>query len=651
MDYKSVYKKIERRYIIMGIILILIFISKQLAIQREINLGEDMSAAINVSGRQRMLSQKITKNSLIIYENQNNDVREYYLDDLELSLDRFESSHYNIINGNEKEGISVKNSDTIIGMFEEIEPYFENILESGNQILNLTKGISYDNELILEHTKIIIDNEKIFLEKMDQIVDQYDNEAENNRLKIKKIELFVFYLTILGFVLITIFIFVPATRTLRHAFLHVNESNENIIKLFETMKGALFLVDEDGDIIIKNSDAKEIMILSEGESQSSNIRRSVRWLDINVMDVIKSAISGEKIDSIEVEIENENEQIISLILSAINGRYEKKDIVLINAYDITSQKKAENILKDMAVRDELTGLYNRHFLESIIDREIERARRYDYPISAAILDIDDFKRVNDTWGHPVGDIILQEIAKVLIDHSRGSDYQLRIGGEEFLVLMPHTNLEGAYAVAEKFRKAIEENIHPTVGKYTASFGVAEMKVEENYFELYNRVDNALYKAKRSGKNCVVKSIVGSNRNENDFKDSIEWKKSWESGEKTIDYQHKELFTLLRGLNDKKSELIDKENLVDSLNVLIEKIKEHFAYEEKILEEIGYIHFIEHKRHHAKLLEKTCDLREEFVNGETSYEELVEFVYHDLIVGQLLKQDTKFFKDIKKNKDI
>lgn len=641
-----IYKKIEMRFLIIGIVLISILISRQIIVQNQINLGKNMAKAINISGKQRMLSQKIAKNVLMLYENQDYNSIKYYLEDLESSLYEFENSHYNLINSNKAEDILIHNSSKVISLFNEIDPYFKNILETGKDIIYLLKQDTNNNDLILEEIKIIVFNEKSFLENMQRIVNQYEYEAENGVIKLKKIESLIFYLIILTFILIGIFIFLPTSKILKHSFLDINEINENMNKLFYTMKGALFLVNKDGEIIISNSDAEKIMSISEVKTR--NITEAVKWLNINIANVIKDVLDGEELENLEVKIENIDDIILTFKLSAISGKYNGIDSILINAFDITDQKNAEEVLKGMATKDELTGLHNRYFLDLIIGDEINKSNRYDYPLSALILDIDNFKNINDTWGHPVGDIILKEIARVLIENSRESDYQLRIGGEEFVVLMSHTNLEGAYIVAEKFRKAIENNIHPIVGKYTASFGVAERKVDENYIELYNRIDKALYEAKHTGKNCVVKSIV---EDKNHYINNLEWKNSWNSGELNIDLQHQEILNKLQTSIKEKSTTNIQDKITDNLNLLMEEIEAHFKYEEKVLKEIGYANVSEHKKIHFKLLEKAYLLIEKTRNDEIDYEGLLEFMYHDLIMGHLLNEDTKFFKDIKNNQNI
>ena len=617
----------------------MIFITRHIMVQRQINLGKDMSRVINISGRQRTLSQKITKNALMIYENSDKESREFYLEDLESDLSIFERSHFNLIKGNVEEGMKVENSNVIINLFNDIEPFFQTILESSKEIIELTKYGNNTNKQILQIIKTLTLNERLFLEKMDEIVFEYDNESKASILQVERLENIVFYIIILTLLFLSVFVLIPATKTLRYAFIDINEGNMNIKKLFYSMNGSLFLVNKSGKIVSKNENAKEIMILDDKDHEQINISTAIKWYNINILDLIDKAMSGERFNNIEMKIEDKEGKNTTLLLSAINGRYNDEEVVLLSAYDITAQKKAEEILRNLAIKDELTDLYNRHFLESIIKSEIERSKRYDYPLSAAIMDIDDFKRINDKWGHPVGDDILRETARALKENSRESDYPIRIGGEEFVILMPHTNLEGAYIVAEKLRRAIEKSNHKSVGTYTASFGVAERKMDETYFELYNRMDHALYKAKKTGKNIVQKSISDTISDKNTL---LEWSEKWNSGEKTIDDQHEELITEIGKFANGSIDLEDHENMIYTLNQLLSLIEVHFEYEEKVQEEIQYDHINEHKKIHTDLLKKSYDLKEQFIDGQVSIQDLLEFMLHDVITGHLLKEDTKFF---------
>lgn len=172
--------------------------------------------------------------------------------------------------------------------------------------------------------------------------------------------------------------------------------------------------------------------------------------------------------------------------------------------DISFVKKAE-ALQYIGNHDQLTGLYNRHFFDTIIMEEMKRSDRYSDPISLIMFDIDHFKLVNDTWGHPVGDELLKLIASVTKGVIRSSDIFVRFGGEEFLVLMPETEREGAVIAAEKIRLAVEQNSHPITGPQTVSLGVAERRDGEAFIDWYKRVDKAMYSAKRLGRNRVMKA--------------------------------------------------------------------------------------------------------------------------------------------------
>jgi diguanylate cyclase (GGDEF)-like protein len=164
-----------------------------------------------------------------------------------------------------------------------------------------------------------------------------------------------------------------------------------------------------------------------------------------------------------------------------------------------------------AVTDELTGLANHGRFQDLLGIEIEQVRRYRYPVGLIMLDIDNFKSINDTYGHQQGDVVLRRVARVLADSSREVDYPARYGGEEMAVILPHTDLEGAYAIAERIRTSIEAVRIPRMDKQgvlrvTASLGVAASSEGEKN-ALIAEADAALYEAKRQGKNRTVRASV------------------------------------------------------------------------------------------------------------------------------------------------
>lgn len=159
-------------------------------------------------------------------------------------------------------------------------------------------------------------------------------------------------------------------------------------------------------------------------------------------------------------------------------------------------------LEEKATYDNLTKTYNRHGLEAIYIKETKRTNRNKYPISLIMFDIDFFKKINDKHGHLVGDNILIKICEEIQGIIRKTDYIIRWGGEEFIILCPRTELNEAIKMAEKLRLAIEEKKLENVGSLTISLAVTQKEKNETSDKIIKRVDDLLYKAKESGRNKV-----------------------------------------------------------------------------------------------------------------------------------------------------
>ncbi|HYH20216.1 MAG TPA: diguanylate cyclase [Azospirillum sp.] len=179
--------------------------------------------------------------------------------------------------------------------------------------------------------------------------------------------------------------------------------------------------------------------------------------------------------------------------------------ILAAGRDVTKQKAAERELARLATTDTLTGVANRgHFME-LAEREIMRAHRYRHPVVLLSLDVDHFKSINDTYGHTAGDETLRRLITVLRRQLRETDTIGRIGGEEFLILLPETLAPDALAVAERVRLAVAQMAVHAVGHsftMTVSMGLAALAEGESLQRALVRVDGALYEAKRNGRNRV-----------------------------------------------------------------------------------------------------------------------------------------------------
>ena len=161
--------------------------------------------------------------------------------------------------------------------------------------------------------------------------------------------------------------------------------------------------------------------------------------------------------------------------------------------------------KSLAIKDALTGLYNQAYFWRVFDMETERTKRYKNPLCLVIIDVDNFKNVNDTYGHQKGDMVLAEIGQVLSQSIRKLDILFRYGGDEFIVLLTETDIEGARMISERLRAKIEDHCFLTPAlnnlKITFSLGGSQYKKEMSQKNFFENADKVLYQAKQKGKNC------------------------------------------------------------------------------------------------------------------------------------------------------
>ena len=196
-------------------------------------------------------------------------------------------------------------------------------------------------------------------------------------------------------------------------------------------------------------------------------------------------------------INHEKEYYFSVTASLVSKEDNYYSIVFSN---ITKQEKYKKELELMTITDPLSKINNRRYFQQKMEDEISRVKRYKYPLSLIIFDIDFFKKINDKYGHNVGDKVIIEYCKFVSSMLREEDSFCRIGGEEFIIILPHIDRGKAYKVAEKLRTSIE--LHKKVVPITMSFGVVEYIMGEESDYMFKRADQALYKAKESGRNRV-----------------------------------------------------------------------------------------------------------------------------------------------------
>ena len=230
------------------------------------------------------------------------------------------------------------------------------------------------------------------------------------------------------------------------------------------------------------------------ESIKENSLKTIEY-QLGPKDITGSPLDGPKsvqwFEGRVYPIKNQGGEINSVIWLAIN---------------ITDRKKLEDQLKELSEKDALTGAYNRRYFTQIFDREFSIAKRYKNKLSVLLIDIDNFKKINDTYGHAGGDAALKKLVLLCEELFRQSDMFARYGGEEFIVMLPNTPSLGAAIIAERIRAKIEEIAVPyekeTI-KFTISIGITlVLDTDTNSNAVLTRADSALYQAKKKGRNRI-----------------------------------------------------------------------------------------------------------------------------------------------------
>ena len=294
----------------------------------------------------------------------------------------------------------------------------------------------------------------------------------------------------------------------------------------------------------------------------------------------------------------------------------------------------------LATEDSLTGIMNRRHMEQQIHVEIARAARHDSKLSLILFDLDHFKVVNDTYGHEKGDEALKRTARLASETVRSTDLIGRWGGEEFVVLLPETEMDGAMVVAEKIRQNLDESTEQLYMP-TASFGVVELHSGENFISLYSRADIAMYSAKHAGRNRVAAFVEGAIAPKPVAR--IEWMVEWESGEVEIDRQHRRILEIGNEIISLSLSVISpRDKAGELLDTLMEDIRQHFDNEERVMANIHYNDYDIHRIEHQRLLDRALSMKRAYERGEEGLISFFVFILEEIVSGHVLNWDTGYF---------
>jgi len=304
-------------------------------------------------------------------------------------------------------------------------------------------------------------------------------------------------------------------------------------------------------------------------------------------------------------------------------------------------------LDQLASTDSLTGAWNRRWFNELASGEIERTRRYGHPLTIMLLDLDLFKKINDTHGHAQGDQVLLHVADCIRWILRKSDSLSRWGGEEFMILLPDTHLEQAVALAERVRLSIATQNIPGVDPITASIGVAAYRAQETLEQWVARADVAMYRAKKQGRNQVVADndnndlASASTAATLDFSQLV-WTQDCHSGHPQLDAQHQTLFDYCNQLLTAIHHPTPDEQINLILQHLLDAVVQHCQDEQLLMQKIAYPYTQEHTARHHALLERALQHMRSFQQGQLAIGDLARFLANDLVFSHVVNEDQEFY---------
>jgi diguanylate cyclase (GGDEF)-like protein/hemerythrin-like metal-binding protein len=330
--------------------------------------------------------------------------------------------------------------------------------------------------------------------------------------------------------------------------------------------------------------------------------------------------------------------------------------VLVTAIDVTEQRRVEEAFRDMSFRDPLTKLANRRLLQDRLQTALARGRREACGVALLFIDLDNFKPVNDTFGHDVGDWLLKAASRRLVACLRGYDTAARFGGDEFVVLIADlAQQEDALRVAERILSSMSQPFVTDDGKQldiSASIGMAIYPDNaRSERELLHAGDEAMYLAKKSGRNCIVRSDRAL---DGDVVQPIEddptsglvhlrWDPSYASGNVFIDAEHCELFRQANQLLDLATRRgVEPAAVLASLQRLMQNVSTHFEHEERLLAERRFPGLDEHAFKHRRMLEHAEQIANLVGDKSIPIGDLLGFLVAEVVHGHMLTEDIKYF---------
>jgi diguanylate cyclase (GGDEF)-like protein/PAS domain S-box-containing protein len=305
-----------------------------------------------------------------------------------------------------------------------------------------------------------------------------------------------------------------ATRELRKALAELRETKDYLANLIESSVDAIISFSTEGEIQFCNPGSEAIFGYPSAEIIGRHLYEFCMLGKEDADKLIATILLQGKVKNYEIEISSENEQplIASISGSVLKDEHGKRIGIIAIFKDISEQKQLEIELQELSIKDNLTSLYNQRHFYGVLQKEMARANRQNHPLCLLLLDLDNFKRLNDTRGHLAGDRILERVGQIMKECTREHvDYSFRYGGDEFTIILTETTPKQAIEVAERIKQLVPESLQEET--LTLSIGLSEFTDSVSLEQFIHSADQAMYAAKKAGGNRV--SIADTNISRSD----------------------------------------------------------------------------------------------------------------------------------------
>lgn len=698
MDYTSIARALTWHYVIALFLVATLSAAAWISLHLVISEQKSTAAVVNVSGRQRMLSQRAALFSNLLL---NTPIAERALirGKLRDTIELMARSHRGLTHGDNAMGLPETMSPTVHSMYFDgsnaLDVQVETYIKTVRELLLLDdNALTPENPLLQYITKTALTT---LVTALDQMVRQYQLEGEASVSRLQKAETIFWVLTLLLLMLEALLIFNPFVRHVRAIIgklqlvtdelqLHqgnleelvrqrtaelesrseaLAENEEKLRGLYELSPLGIALTDMEGRYVEFNNAFQNICGYPKNELDALDYwTLTPKKYEADEARQLESLHQTGRYGPYVKEYIRKDGRLIPIQLNGmlINGRDGKKYIWSI-VEDITERKFAEDRIRNLAFNDTLTQLPNRRLLNDRLGLTIATSRRTGQYAALMFLDLDNFKPLNDSYGHDVGDLLLIEAARRISSCVREVDTVARFGGDEFVVLISELDVDKAASIvqtgiiAEKIRTALAEPYLLTVSQdskaggsvehhCTASIGVVLFNHCADLDRILRWADMAMYAAKEGGRNRVVIHHQDSSDaiavNQDAAILHLNWHESYNCGDSTIDQEHRKLFELANTLIESTFTWNGNSEVFNSaLEKLLAHVIQHFADEEAILAQHQYTDLEAHASAHKVLIERALRLRDQAA-GDVTIGELVNFIVGDVIAKHMLKEDRKFY---------